>query len=455
MTHRILLPNSTTLFIEQQCDFVQWQRAVNFHKHLLEQNKAKSWLLYCENSYQFSVLFFALLTADKKIILPQNGTVNQLAQSMIYADGFAGGIGQDEVFQTQSITDNIFRYHANEFLELSAPLSINLANEIVLYTSGSSGKAKSVNKCFSHLLAEIETLERYFGASLKASCILSTVSHQHIYGLLFKLLWPIWFSHDVIMQAYQYPEHLCHDVEKFSLENVVLVSSPAHLHRLVKDNIYQEKGIQFTCLFSSGGPLSQNASQLLKQQLNQTVVEVFGSTETGGIAWRENANDISSSWQVFDNIKIQQSPIDECLQIKSPYFEHQDWYNTEDRIKLHAEGRFDLLGRIDRIVKIEEKRVSLDHVQHCLKNLPFVEDAYCFDWQSKRGLQVVALIVLTAKAKAALKQSKNLVFNRKITHALSNDLEAIALPKKFRYLAALPYNPSGKLSRIEMERFFE
>jgi acyl-coenzyme A synthetase/AMP-(fatty) acid ligase len=189
--------------------------------------------------------------------------------------------------------------------------------------------------------------------------------------------------------------------------------------------------------------------------LGHSPVEIYGSTETGGIAWRQRAVDNCDKWQPFDDITISSQIDTQCLMLTSPYFECKGWYITDDKITIDTHGRFELLGRVDRIIKIEEKRVSLDHVQHCLKALDFIEDAFCLTQSNKRGLQIVAAIVLTDEAKNELLNSRNLILNRKIKSHLIKDLEAISIPKKFRYLPSLPYNSSGKLNKLAMERFFE
>lgn len=447
MIDQITLPKSNTLFVEQKIEYPQWLDSVNYHRECFVNNNASTWLLYCEDAFQFSVLFFALLTANKKIILPQNGTTNQLHLCMALADGYAGN--------TKLNIENSISFSASNNLPIKTPLTISPETEITLFTSGSTGEAKAIEKTFQHLLTEVIQLEQCFGEKLASSTIVSTVSHQHIYGLLVKLIWPIWLGRDVILQPYEYPEHLCHDISKYHLHNITLISSPAHYHRLIKDNVYIDIKNKITALFSSGGPLSESASQQLKTELGQSPVEIYGSTETGGIAWRQKCNGKKSSWLPFSDINIAEENESQCLKIKSPYFKHQGWYITDDQVQIATDGSFELLGRVDRIIKIEEKRVSLDHVQHCLKSLGYIDDAYCLTQQNKRGLQIVAVIVLTEEAKKALLNSRNLIFNRKIKSSLLSDLEVIAIPKKFRYLPSLPYNSSGKLNKVAMEKLFE
>jgi len=447
MTSLITLPSSATVFIPENKTFQQWLDCVKFHRQLFIENSANSWLIYDDNAYEFSVLFFALLTAHKKIVLPQNGTANQLKTCLEQVEGFTGS---KDVSYSNCVYFDADGMNNNQDL-----LTIPSNNEIILFTSGSSGKPKAIFKEFSHLLREVLQLESTFGEHVGDSCFVSTVSHQHIYGLLFKVMWPIWTGRKVVLQPYEYPEHLCHDLKKYGLNKVSLISSPAHFHRLVKDNVYIEQTDCFTSMFSSGGPLSQEASSTLVTQMEESPFEIFGSTETGGIGWRQRTLEQHPEWTVFDNIEIAHDLQSQCLKIKSPYIAGSSWYVCDDQVEIHNKTTFELCGRIDRVVKIEEKRVSLDHVQQCIKNLDFVDDAYCLTAKNKRGTQVVAVVILTELAKNELAESRNLVFNRKISTMLQKDLETIAIPKRFRYLEALPYNSSGKLNKNEMEKCFE
>ena len=59
-------------------------------------------------------------------------------------------------------------------------------------TSGTTGEGRWIPKALRHLEDEIETLEAVFGARLpRGARVFATVSHQHIYGLLFRVLWPL------------------------------------------------------------------------------------------------------------------------------------------------------------------------------------------------------------------------------------------------------------------------
>ncbi|MCV6071529.1 AMP-binding protein, partial [Escherichia coli] len=63
----------------------------------------------------------------------------------------------------------------------------------------------------------------------------------------------------------------------------MLVSSPALLKRLNEEH----NPVAIRCVFSSGGPLPNQAAQHSHLLFGSLPIEVFGSTETGGIAYRQ------------------------------------------------------------------------------------------------------------------------------------------------------------------------
>ena len=58
--------------------------------------------------------------------------------------------------------------------------------------------------------------------------------------------------------------------------------------------------------------------------------------------------------------------VDAQLEVTSPHLPNADWWRTQDRVEADAGGGFRLLGRADRIVKVEERRVSLTALERQL-----------------------------------------------------------------------------------------
>ncbi|TGU14677.1 amino acid adenylation domain-containing protein, partial [Mesorhizobium sp. M2D.F.Ca.ET.153.01.1.1] len=92
----------------------------------------------------------------------------------------------------------------------------------------------------------------------------------------------------------------------------------------------------------------------------------------GGIAWRRWDTDLPP-WQPLPGVQWRID--DGCLAVASAHLDTPDWWRTQDRVEALADGRFRLLGRADRIVKIEERRVSLDALERALREDAEVDDA--------------------------------------------------------------------------------
>lgn len=453
----MILPNQQTTFLQQNASFSQWLNQVAHYQRCFEANPAQKWLLFEQDSYQFSILFFALIAANKQIILPQNGQKMQIHQCMQHADIFVGSeqyanIPQFCLAQNPDITDTT-----------TPRIDFPSSTAITFFTSGSSGTPKAINKTFSELITEVEILESTFSAMLAHSednfqpIIMATVSHQHIYGLLFKLLWPIWSGRDVYLQMFEYPEHLLHQIKQHPKNPICLISSPAYYHRLIKDNVLIEVKNQLSALFSSGGPLNPEAAIELQSKLGVMPTEVFGSTETGGIAWRQKRTTTDDLWNVFYGIECRCDDENQQLSISSPYVNQRNWFQTDDRVKLVDKQRFQLLGRTDRIVKIEEKRCSLDEIQNYLNRHHWIEQAYVMTTGGKNNKRycLAAVIELNKDGKKALKDSVKFKFDQQIKNYLKQYVETLVVPRKFRYLDSLPHNSQGKLNKQQLEALFD
>ena len=109
-----------------------------------------------------------------------------------------------------------------------------------------------------------------------------TVSHQHIYGLLFRLLWPLSAGRPLYSEAFQDPAGI---LRLAAQRPLVWVASPAHLKRL-RDDLPWDAAKPPRAIFSSGGPLPADSASHLAAHAGVSATEVYGSSETGGIGWR-------------------------------------------------------------------------------------------------------------------------------------------------------------------------
>ncbi|KPZ60672.1 Tyrocidine synthase 3 [Pseudoalteromonas sp. P1-13-1a] len=443
-------PTNKTYFYCQKHDFSIWQQQVHAHAELYTARDEQTWLLFDIDSYQFSVLFFALLAAKKSIVLPQNGQPEQLAQCLVQAEAFTG-------VADNTCADVAFNKYIRVENMVNTAIEVDVNAAIRFFTSGSSGQPKAIDKTFSQLLFEVKELEQQFAEQMQQAMMVATVSHQHIYGLLFKVLWPLYSGRDVCFSSFDYPEHLLHFINQQSdAHDFVVISSPAYYHRLVQDNVLVAIKHKIHCLFSSGGPLKPAAAMQLASQLGNAPIEVLGSTETGGIAWRNQST--HSHWRAFSAIKLKLDELQRLI-ISSPYVDNGQWYQTDDCVQLLTNNQFNLLGRADRIVKIEEKRCSLDEISLRANQSDWVIDSYVFLLQhhesdGKRD-EIAAVLVLTEQGEQALEQLGKFKFSQALKTHLKAFFEPLVIPRKYRYLNELPYNSQGKLNKAQLEKLFD
>jgi hypothetical protein len=137
------------------------------------------------------------------------------------------------------------------------------------------------------------------------------------------------------------------------------------------------------------------------------------------------------------------------LQIRSPNLPDERWFTTADRAEAIGNGLFRLKGRVDRIAKIEGKRISLNAIESQLKTSPLVTDARVIVLEEKRQ-RVAAFIVPSELGRCRLMESGKLSLNRSLRDLIRQRVEAVGVPRIWRYLEALPINNQGKATQTQL-----
>ncbi|GAB3517282.1 AMP-binding protein [Photobacterium alginatilyticum] len=428
----------------------------------------EKWALCFDDSYHFAVAFIAAAYAKKHIILPGNHQEDALAELATHFDVLLHDrfelckfIGQHVLMpsildadathnpelalssKAESINDGLDHSSSPTTFPFLSELPLDKV-AITLFTSGSSGQPKAVTKTLECVNAEIVELEKTWGELISNSRVVSTVSHQHIYGLLFRVLWPLCAGRPFGREDLNYPEQ----VMVQATANTVLITSPALLKRLFDEQTTRP----YRAVFSSGGPLSEAAARQSHALFSQLPIEVFGSTETGGMAYRQQ-HQASTSWTVFDVIDVALNA-DGCLRVCSPFIDPDNWYQTSDQCQLMGERHFALNGRSDRVVKVEEKRISLTEVEHRLCQLSWVEEAAVLTVDDSRRVVLAAVITLTSEGQQHIQAIGKGKFWLDVRQQLRRWLEPVGIPRRFREVAEIPLNSQGKRLVRDLEQFF-
>lgn len=407
---------------QSQADF---SRAVACAAGVLSQQPERAYALYYEEAYPFAVMLFALWHAGKAVWIAAN---NRPASADYLRQQGCCLLGLWEAGRATLLPD------AANPMPLSA-LDLQRTS-LTLFTSGSTGQPQAIRKQLWQLQCEVGALEQQWGAELARSQVLTTVSHQHIYGLLFKVLWPLASGRCFYSKTYLSPESL---LTAASAQPSLWVASPAQLKRLDQFSPWSEFG-QLKAIFSSGGRLEAEVAKQIQHYSGLQLIDIYGSSETGGIAWRKPA--IDKRWQPFSGIHITLHNHQHWLH--SPYLPADTPCLLHDRFEMDEEGRFSLLGRSDRIVKIAEKRLSLNELEHALQQSASVSQAHCRLWHGSRE-RIAAVIVLTAQGLDTIKTQDKYALIKQLKNKLLHSFEAVVLPKKWLFIKQLPLSAQGKI----------
>ena len=306
-----------------------------------------------------------------------------------------------------------------------------------LYTSGSTGSPKAVLKTVGEMEAEAQVLAQFLSAELDGATLLATVYPYHMYGLTFSVFLP-WSTGTVLyLPQIHYSEELAALPEK----RYVLISSPAFLKRLD----FKLKAPALSAIVSAGGPLAAEIRQRLQAWSGISATEIYGSTEAGVMAQRQNVSD-EAPFTLFSDVTLEVSP--ERTILHSGHVASS--LTLDDRVELVGARTIKLLGRSDRIVKIEEKRVSLNAIEAALQQLPGVSGAAaCVVQRDGRDL-IGAALVMAVNAPEHITGSAYLALRRQ----LAAQLEPHALPRIFIKLPALPENALGKRDSRALSELF-
>jgi acyl-coenzyme A synthetase/AMP-(fatty) acid ligase len=230
----------------------------------------------------------------------------------------------------------------------------------------------------------------------------------------------------------------------------VLVSTPAHLARF-PDLLPLAQWRKPERVFSSGGPLDAAAAARYCAAFGESPFEVFGSTETGGVAWRSRDGSArEDAWTPFPGIGVTLDR-DGALTLESPYLSERG-YRMDDAAELLEDGRFVLRGRLDRVVKVEGKRLSLPQLEQLLGRHEWVGAACAITLPGAQRLGVA--IVPTPAGSAALQRDGARGVREVLRRHLARELDPTLLPRSFRFVEALPYDERGKLAATRIERLF-
>jgi acyl-coenzyme A synthetase/AMP-(fatty) acid ligase len=414
---------------------------------VLEAPPGTRWALFTDDAWAFAAGLLGIWHAGGIAVIPPNGqpgTLKEIAGAGvrgIVTDRFHAAVGVDVVHALQQVPATV----------PSWPVLDPAMPRLELFTSGTSGPARVSAKALAQIDGEVAAHERRWRTAVDGAQAIATVSHQHIYGLLFRIAWPLTAGRVFRSGTLLHPPEVA--AAMGDAGTAYLVSTPAHLRRLAgsPSSLLRLAG-SCRMIFSSGGPLDPLTAETLAGALGVAPTEIFGSTETGGVAWRQQRPGDGERWTPFDEVTIDCADDEQRLRVASSW--SGGGFTMGDRARVDTDGRFVLGARTDRVVKIGEKRLALPEMEARLQEHPFVARVALVLVDHRGEPRLACAVVASAEGAAMLRRDGPRRLGMVLRRWLEPHWDHVLLPRAWRFVDELPEDAQGKTSAAALQALF-
>lgn len=299
-------------------------------------------------------------------------------------------------------------------------------------TSGSTGQPKLCTHQLADLEREVDCL-----ASLLAgrSRVLSAVPAHHIYGFLFGVLLPRRLGAEAIDVRAVLPSALAGRLQPGDL----LVSHPHQWALVARFAEALPSGVWGS---TSTAPCPDTLTQCLAERGLERLLQIYGSTETAGVGWRDRAG---QPFRLFP-FWCRSEAAEGTLQRRSGPFRGNvlaeadvgcHTVELQDRLTWRDSRHFDVHGRLDAAVQVGGVNVYPQRVREALLRHPDVNEATVRLMAPHEGERLKAFVVPRPGVDG--------IALRANLHVWAEvELSAPERPKAFNVGARLPIDGRGK-----------
>ena len=306
----------------------------------------------------------------------------------------------------------------------------------ILFTSGSTGLPQAQCKTWGKLLENGGAEAIALGLDRQPHAIVGTVPVQHSYGFESTFLLALAGGGAFWAGKPFFPQDIASALAAVPQPRL-LVSTPFHLSALLAAGIELPS---IDLLLSATAPLSATLAAEAEARTGATMLEIYGSTESGQLASRRTTN--GAAWTLLPGVKLEQTDNQTTIACDGHV---EGRVALSDLIELLPDQRFLLHGRHADLINIAGKRTSLAYLNHQLGAVPGIVDGAFFlpDEEGPDGITRLTAFVVAPGMTA-----------RQVTVALRERIDAIFLPRPLVLVEELPRNSTGKLPRGELQALY-
>jgi acyl-coenzyme A synthetase/AMP-(fatty) acid ligase len=306
----------------------------------------------------------------------------------------------------------------------------------ITFTSGSTGVASSHPKTWGFLTASATIIGARIGSICPAGfTAVSTVPHQHMYGLEHSICAPLRYGGSFYTGRPFPPDDIRMALSAASRPRA-LITTPPHLRACLSDN-GAFPGLDL--IVSATAPLDKETALAAENLFGCSLLEIYGCTEAGSLASRQTARD--QLWKTLDGVHFTENngeAFAEAGHLAGPI-------PLADLMDIHSPETFSIRGRIADMVKVGGKRAALGDLNHHLIEAPGVLDGVYFapDGLDENNRRLAAFVVAPS------------VSNETILAHLRKWIDPVFMPRPLYRVESLPRSETGKITRASLARLAE
>jgi len=310
------------------------------------------------------------------------------------------------------------RHRLQEWSEIiTGPLNDGTLSDLWFRSGGTTGDPKTLPQTLARLESEVRELSKQLPETKR---IVALVPLHHIYGFI----WGPLLS-DRLGVPLVHGNLAVHAVHHDLRAGDLVLGVPEWWHYLSHSNTTLPAGV--TGVTSTAPTPVSTINTLLDKGL-ASMIEVYGSTETAGIGWRDTVDDafkLFSHWSRHDDDHLES--LDGSL------------HPLPDIVQWPTPRSLRPIKRRDNAIQVGGVNVWPERVREFVESHPSVEACAIRPMATEQGARLKAFIVPTADRPDAAE------LRTELSHWLKDELPAAERPINLTFGDKLPRSSAGKL----------
>jgi acyl-coenzyme A synthetase/AMP-(fatty) acid ligase len=363
--------NTALIFDDQRYSFFELKIQVQYWHHTLESTFLKLKfqdliLIYLDNSSDFVALFYAI-TSYKGIFFPidpsmpehvlQDTLKKNHVRYVLTQKKYASRFKKTNLKINVMIIDN-GQNDDSAFLE-NKPKERALKEYVIAQlTSGSTGQVKLIKRTYFDILIEAKNVSNRLKLK-KNKLLFCPLKLSHSYALTTCLTSTLYAGATFISLKTFLPYHLGVALKK---NPTILAGTPYIYESLLTLMKKRDLGLDGINVFMSAGEATSKALfEMFFSKTKKTIIGLYGMTETGAISinYPFNKKYTLSVGKPFKHIQVGIGEKEKMI----IYKKGQKKFASNDRGRLHPDGRITILERLDRRIDLNGKKLSPEFIE--------------------------------------------------------------------------------------------